>query len=284
MEKIDELLSTIFKGKDAHIKERLLGGMMNETYIVSCGEKDYVLYIPQGNANDVVDREEEKYTQSICSDLGITSKNIYFDTKSGIKCNEYIPGISINKVNEFDYEKIANMLKKFHNSKVLSHYYYEPFRKINEYISQVKQFTNLNSNFDILINVLKENKNYLESQKTCLCHNDFQRSNIVKNGNDYFVIDFEFAMNNDPIYDISAFGNNSVSEGFNLLIKYFDNPSLDQKKRYYLWRMFISLQWALVALIKDHNGEGKIHNYDFKQVSDFFLNNGLEAYKELCSL
>ena len=66
---------------------------------------------------------------------------------------------------------------------------------------------------------------------------------------------------------------------FNLLNHYFKNPTLDQKKRYYLWRMFISLQWALVALIKDNNGEGKIHNYDFKEVSNFFLANGMEAYK-----
>ena len=279
MGKIEEILKTIFKRNESKIKERLLGGMMNETYIVTSLNRDYVLYIPQGNANDVVDRDEEKYIQSIISSLGITSKNVYFDTKSGIKCHEFIPGISLNKIEEFDYEKIAKMLKVFHSSKKLSHYYYEPFKKIDGYINEVKSFTTLTDDFLTLINELKKFQHYLESQDICLCHNDFQRSNIVKSNDEYFVIDFEFAANNDPVYDIAGFGNNKVEEGFNLLNHYFKNPTLDQKKRYYLWRMFISLQWALVALIKDNNGEGKIHNYDFKEVSNFFLANGMEAYK-----
>lgn len=279
MKNLETVLKDIFGAKTANVKTRLLGGMMNETYIITCEGKDYVLFLPQGNANDVVDRKEEKFVQKIASDLGITSKNIYFNVEEGIKCHEYIDGESLNKIDEFDYDAIAKMLKTFHSSKIKSHNDYNPFQRLDEYYDLVRKFTTPTGDFYDVLHVLKANQDFLEKQELVLSHNDFQRSNVVKSvDNNYLMIDFEFVGNNDEIYDIAAFGNNSVTEGRKLLDAYFDNnPTEDQIKRYYLWRMFISLQWSLMALIKDHNGEGKIHNIDFKGVSAFFLQNAKEA-------
>lgn len=284
MKSINEILKVVFQNESAIVEERLLGGMMNETYIVSFECKKYVLYIPQGNANEVVDRNEERFVQKIASDLGVTSKNLYFDIASGIKCHEYIEGESLNKVDNFNYEKVAILLKKYHSSKILSHYSYNPFSKLECYYNQVSSFFEFNTDFLVLYNLLLKNQEYLEGQKVVLCHNDFQKSNIVKTiDNEYKMIDFEFVANNDPVYDIACFGNNQVEEGRKLLNSYFDNnPSNDEIKRFYLWRVFISLQWYLMAMIKDYNGEGKVHNFDFKLVAKHFLDNALDAKKGLC--
>ena len=283
MENLETILKEVFPNKKAELKSRLLGGMMNETNIITSEGKDYVLFVPQGNANDVVDRNEEKFVQKIASDLGITSKNIYFDVDTGIKCHEFIGGESLNKINEFDYDAIAKMLKTFHYSKIKSHNDYKPFSRLDEYYGLVSAFTKPNDDFYSLLNTLKENQKFLEKQELVLCHNDFQRSNIVKaDDGKYYVIDFEFVGNNDEIYDIAAFGNNSVEEGRKLLNAYFNySPTAEQIKRYYLWRIFISLQWFLMALIKDHNGEGEIHGIDFLGVANFFLANAKEAKSNL---
>ena len=111
MDKIETIIKEIFKGNEAQIKSRLLGGMMNETYIVSHDKKNYVLFVPQGNANEIVNREEEKFVQNIAYNLGITSKNIYFNTTNGIKCHEFIEGQSLNKTEDFDYDKISKLIK-----------------------------------------------------------------------------------------------------------------------------------------------------------------------------
>ena len=131
-----------------------------------------------------------------------------------------------------------------------------------------------------LRNFLFSYREYLESQKKALCHNDAQRSNVVKSDDDqYYFIDFEFVGNNDPIYDIAAFGNGLVSEGRTLLDHYFKKPSLDEIKRYYLWRIYISLQWYNVAIVKHYRGEGKAHGFNFLLVAEHFLNNAKDAYK-----
>lgn len=282
MEKINEILSKVFKD-GYEVIGPLLGGMMNMSYIVKDkNNKRYVLYISTEQANEMVDRPLEKEHQNIIYNLGITSKNIYFDTENGIKINEFIEGSSIDKINEFDYEKIAELFHKLHSSKILSKLDYNPFdRFVNNYEKEARSFSkDINPLYMELRNFLFENEEYLKKQPKVLSHNDAQRSNIVKDENDnYFFIDFEFVGNNDEIYDIATFGNGDVSEGRKLLDYYFSNPSKDQIKRYYLWRIYVSLQWYNVAIVKHYRGEGKAHGFDFLKVADFFLNNAETAYK-----
>lgn len=282
MEKVTKLVHEIL-GNNSEIIEPLLGGMMNISYIVEDGNgMKYVLYIPTEQANEMVDRPLEKEHQQIAYSLGITSKNIYFDEKTGIKMNEYIEGTSIDKIASFDYEKIATLFHKLHNSIMLSREDYNPFGRFeNIYEKEALSFQNdVSPRYKELRHFLFERKEYLERQMKTLCHNDAQRSNIVKTPDDeYFFIDFEFVGNNDPIYDIAAFGNGTVSEGRKLLDVYFNgNPSEDKIKRYYLWRIFISLQWYNVAITKHYRGEGKAHNFDFMMVANHFLQNAKDAY------
>ena len=63
--------------------------------------------------------------------------------------------------------------------------------------------------------------------------------------------------NNVDLYDVACFGNDSILDGEELLKAYKDDaPSLDDFKKFFLWRMFISLQWHNVAIIKHFKGEG----------------------------
>lgn len=282
---MDELLKQIFK-KDAKVISPLVGGMMNKSFIVSSNNKKYVLYISTEQANEMVDRDLEKANQKLIIDLGLTSKNVYFDTKKGIKVNEYIEGSSLDKAGSFDSKKVAALLKKMHESGLLSKEDYHPFKRFIAYEEEAKTFQNdLGEDYKKLRKTLFDNKDFLEKQKLVLCHNDAQKSNIVKDLNDhYYLIDFEFMGNNDPIYDIATFGNGLVSEGYQLLLDYYKNPSLEEKKRYYLWRIFVSLQWHNVAIVKHYRGEGKTHGFDFLAVANFFLNNALDAYKGYNSL
>ena len=281
----EELIRHVLS-KDAFVISPLIGGMMNESYIVSSNNKKYVLYMPTKQANEMVDRPLEKANQSIVYSLGITSKNVYFDVNSGIKINEFIEGSSIDKTNDYDIKKVAKVLQILHESKELSQEDYQPFKRFMGYEAEANTFVkNHDKAYLEIREELFKNKVFLESQKKTLCHNDAQKSNIVKDLNDnYFLIDFEFMGNNDPIYDIATFGNASVEEGYRLLEAYFVNPTIDEKRRYYLWRMYVSLQWYLVALVKHYRGEGEIHHFNFLDVATHFLNNAKDAYQKLKNL
>lgn len=279
---INKLITKVL-GEGASIISTVSGGMMNMSYLVKDKEgKKYILYISTEQANEMVNRPLEKRHQRIVYELGLTSKNVYFDTDKGIKINEFIEGSSLDHVETFDYEKIARMFKKLHHSIVLSSSDYLPFERfVNEYEKEALTYQDsADKEYIELRDFLFLHRQYLENQPLSLCHNDAQRSNIIQTPEDeYKLIDFEFMGNNDPIYDIATFGNSKVSEGRRLLETYFaNNPTTDQIKRYYLWRIFISLQWYNVAITKHYRGEGEKHGFNFLDVANHFLINAKDAY------
>lgn len=266
-------------GTNAKIISKMQGGMMNLSYLVNVLDKNYILYISTPEANLMVDRKKEKEDHAIVYSLGITSKNIYFDVEKGIKINEFIKGDSLNNINEYEPKKVANLLKKLHESKILSSEDYLPFERLPKYKNDALEVAELVDDYYKLEKVLLDNKEFLEKQKKVLSHNDAQRSNVVKSDKDeYFLIDFEFVGNNDEIYDIACFGNGLVEEGYEVFKEYFVNPTKEEKQRYYLWRIYLSLQWYLVATRKHYNGEGAKHGYNFLEVGKHFLDNALTAY------
>ena len=271
-------------GNDAKVESELVGGMMNEAYIVSNKEGRFVYYISTAQANEMVDRNLEKETQNIAYELGITSENVYFDLEKGIKINRYIEGNSLNKIEDFDYQKVAELLAKYHTSNKKVSVYYDPLGRLENYKKEALNHTDkFEPEFYELYEIVQKNREFLLSQPVGLAHNDAQRSNIIKDDdNNYYLIDFEFAANNDPIYDIGTFGNGDALEGKRLLEEYEKIvPVKDGLKRYALWRIDISLQWYLVALIKHYRGEGKIHGIDFLAVGKHFIGVALEARKLL---
>ena len=271
-------------GEDAEIVSELVGGMMNEAYIVKSSQGKFVYYISTAQANEMVDRNLEKETQNIAYELGLTSQNVYFDLDSGIKINRFIEGESLNKINEFDYKKVAELLFKFHSSSKKASVYYDPLGRLENYKKEALTHTEkFDDEFYDLLKIVEKSRGFLLSQPLALAHNDAQRSNIVRSLDDkYYLIDFEFAANNDPVYDIATFGNGDALEGKRLLEEYEKlMPLEDGLKRYALWRIDVSLQWYLVALIKHYRGEGKIHGIDFLAVGRHFLGVAKEARKLL---
>ncbi len=273
-------------GESAQIERQILGGMMNGSFLVDYQNKKYILYMPTEQANEMVDRKEEKRHLDIVYPLGITSKNVYFDVKAGIKINEFIEGESLNKLDDYDEAKIAKILRTLHDSPVKSNIDYLPFERFVGFEKEALEFSSLDDDYRNFKELLFANKDYLLSDPLVLSHNDFQKSNIVFNPNDnnYYMIDFEFMANNSPIYDIACFANNSVNDGLRLLKAYFGNPSLEETKKFYLWRIFISMQWYLVAIIKHYRGEGKAHQIDFLGVANFFMGIAKEAKAGLDNL
>lgn len=276
-------------GKLPKVDQELKGGMMNEAFIVSGGRKKgqrYVLYVPTAQANEMVDRKLERKIHQIAYKLGISNKNVYFNVKTGFKVNEFIEGYSINAKSEpEDFKNVAKLLLTYHSSKKMSGVYYDPLGRLENYRKEAETHTKeFDKEFYELWDLVMSHREFLLSQRRTLAHNDAQRSNIVRRASDdkYLLIDYEFAADNDPLYDIATFGNNDVQDGVKVLEEYEKLTVVtDGLKRYALWRIDVSLQWYLVAIIKHYRGEGAVHGFNFLDVAHNFLLNALEARKLL---
>ena len=284
---LKEILTNVL-GEGYVLESRIYGGMMNISYIVRAkNNKKYIVYLPNGKANKLVNRILEEENSKIVSDLKLTRKFVYFDTKRGIKIKEYIDGVSLDKLDpkEIDYQKVADLLHLLHDSKKLSKEDYHPFERLAHYENKAISFQAQSNDYLKLKDTLSRNIHILDQKELVFSHNDFQKSNIIKGKDDkYYVIDFEFAANNDPIYDIAAFANGTIEDGEALLKCYYNQPTREQYQRFYLWIIVISLQWCNVAITKHYQKEGKEASFNFLDVAKFFTELGKKAEEKFLSL
>lgn len=276
--KAEEITNKLL-GSKYFINSRIIGGMSNYTYVISDGTHFFTLRFPMDNSEYFINRDDEKIGIDIFQTLNLTSKTIYFDTKTGIKISQYIEGTSLNKLNNLHYHEVANLLYKLHNAKIDTNISYNPFNRLEKYQSYIKNSDYYSEKYINIKNKLLKYKSYLNSQEQVFCHNDSQPSNFICMDDNIYIVDFEFVGKNDYIYDIACYGNDNFNDAIELLKEYIsffetkitENEYNDLLKRLYLWKAFQALQWYLVAAFKEILGMSEALKIDFEKVAYMYL-------------
>jgi len=258
--------------KEAHVEARLMGGMSNFTYIIVFDNKKYTFRIPGKGAQHFTNRATEKTVVEAIDKYDFQPAPILFDVETGYKIAPFINGISVSEMDEKPLEDIANILKKLHSIEKFS-FDYNPVERLNNYDT-------LTNNTDLVYQALKTKwldiyEKQLKDIPLVPSHGDSQTSNFVFGNDKLYLLDWEFAANNDPIYDIACYGNANFKHALDLIKVYFDNPGKEEYQRLYAWRMFQCLQWHNVAKYKHQIGLSEDLNIDF----DFFANQYLDKAK-----
>ncbi len=282
MEQIVKSIKEIFNNNDLHVEvvKRLEGGMSNTTYVVKVNDDFYTYRIPGKYAYLYVDRTDEVSGYSTIEDINVSTPLVYINEKTGIKVSKYVEGKILNTINPLEHLKeVKNILVKLHSLKGKNDY--NPFNRFEKYEEYVKNYEK--PDFDLYLKLkgeLIKHKEMLENAKKVFCHNDAMPSNFIL-ADKLYLVDFEFAGNNDYIYDIACFGNENFICGKELMKEYLPNASKEEWQRFYLWKIFQNLQWYNVALHKDMLGTSIELNLDFKAIGISFLKKALDFYQEL---
>ncbi|HAX73594.1 MAG TPA: phosphotransferase [Firmicutes bacterium] len=269
---------------NVEVAYRLMGGMSNFMYVVKVNGLQYTFRIPGKNAEVFVDRVEELENIKKVDVLHINNKTLYLDTKTGYKLAEYVEGVPLSdKENPEDYlNEVASVLKRLHESNVSATKDYNPEGRLASYEQLV---LDLNFKHDPKYDELKsEFCTYLPELnkiEKVFCHNDSQISNIVVEGEQVYLLDWEFGGNNDPLYDVACVGNKEFELAVKFLPVYLGrDPKPSEFKRLYVWRAFQCLQWHNVAMYKELIGLSADLGVDFKFVSGLYLQKAEQFLKD----
>lgn len=262
------------------IKERLLGGMSNYTYVIEVKDKLYTLRILGEGANLFVCREKEEYNLNVVKDLGITNETIYFNQESGVKIANYIEGKPLQTIDYEILKQVSQIFHKIHDSGLLAKTDFGLEERLNDYEKYVKVIDPKYFKLKKWWQELYYNK-YQNNQKV-FCHGDGQKSNFIVTKDKLYIVDFEFSGNEDPIFDIAVFGNNNFDDALNLLPIYLNRKANKEEiDKLHFYRMQQALQWYSVASFKEESGMSTKLKIDFKAVALHYLNEAKLHYKAL---
>ena len=285
-EKTKKLIQSIPIWKNNIEIKTIDGGLTNQNFLVQENSNKFVVRLGDDIPEHLVSRSNELIASKAASEANIGPKVIYSD--KGILVLEYIESTTLTAKDVRDkIDLIIPVLKKIHLEipknifgQSLIFWVFHVIRNYEKFLKDNKSsYTNLLP--DLLSQSAKLEKNS-SPYEIVFGHNDLLPGNFLDDGSRLWIIDWEYAGFNTPLFDLGGLASNcdfSQKEEIHLLENYFDKK-IDDKLllQYHSLKCATLLRetmWSMVAELIS-----KI-DFDYKNYTQENLSKFNQSYKNL---
>jgi thiamine kinase-like enzyme len=248
----------------SEVQTERLGGLTNRNYLLGTPKGKFVLRIPGEGTSEYISRRNEAHAARVTSDIEVNAPLIFFDETDGVQLAGFIEGAQTMNVERFkdlgSVRRSAEALRKVHDCGRPFLNRFELFQMIDEYLGILeKKSAPLPDGYHDVKRDAESVRRALGARSLPLtpCHCDPLAENFLDTGKMVHVIDWEYAGNNDPMWDL---GDVSVEAAFGpeqdevLLEAYFGGkvPTTD-RGRMVLYKAMCDLLWTLWGIIQHVN-------------------------------
>ena len=254
-------------------------GITNINFKVNVDKRVFFLSMPDSNSELLnIDYGNKYYNNKICGEINISPKVTHFIESENLLVTEFIKSKASSLTifqSSKEIEQLVKNIKLLHNA--------NPFLRNFNMLSQISYYQNILKKeylpkklFKYVNNIktLKQ-KLHLPSDKLVPCHNDLLAENILNQGNQIFIVDFDYSGNNDPCFEL---GNLSVEmeyndEQINKLVKsYYGEINENIISRVNLQGVVSDIGWSLWSYVQVKNSN---INFDYNAHAIFRLERAL---------
>ncbi len=257
-----------------------LGGHSNTSFKIQLGDEQVVLRVPGLGSSRYINRTFEEFASREAASIGIGPDVLFFDPSDGLMLTRFLKGAVT-----MTSERFKELGSVYRAAKSLRYLHMTSQKLPNDFQAfvKVRLFLNILNSFYLkrpvwlnhFLNDMYTIHDALSEKKIDLvpCHGDTGCENFQDTGETIYLLDFEFAGNNDPMWDLAelaAEGDFSFEQEKTLLEAYF-SQSLTQTmlSRMYVYKTMSCFFWGLWSLVQ------QVYR---NPSNDFF------AYSDLCFL
>jgi thiamine kinase-like enzyme len=241
-----------------------IGGLTNRNYKVTLGPERYVLRLAGAGTSEYIDRAAEAHNARVAAAAGVNAKVLHLEVESGTMLARYIDdSLTMSEAAFKDLgrvERAGSTFRRMHRHTEPFTGRFDVFAQIDEYLALLRRnqaripdgYEALQKEADVARRVLSERPAMLSP-----CHNDPLAENFLDAPERMYLVDWEYAGMNDPMWDL---GDLSVEAGFGpeqdeaLLGAYFEGtPPAAQRGRMVLAKGLCDLVWTLWGLLQVMN-------------------------------
>ena len=240
---------------------RRLGGLTNRNYLVG----DYVVRVPGDGTSEYIDRVAEEIAARSAAAAHVNASVEHFDASDGLMVTRYVPGAVTMDAPRFaaDPDAVARagrVIRQLHTSAAPFASDFQLFAMIDDYRSLLAaKGATLPDGYGALVGRADDTRRALESAAVALVasHCDPLCENFLDTGSRMYLIDYEYAGNNDPMWDLadlSVEGGFTAAQDAALLHAYFGAPaSPSDAARMLALKAMCDLLWTLWGVIQHVN-------------------------------
>ena len=232
---IKDKIQSISLWKNEISFKALEGGLTNENFLVEENNKKYVVRLGFDIPEHLVSRPNEFIASKAAANTGISPKVIY--RSEGILVLDYIESktLSAEGVRK-NIKSIIPLIKKIHYD--IPKYLFGQsiifwvFHVIRNYVKFLHD--NKSPHSKILSNLILQSEKLEKNSapyEIVFGHNDLLPANFLDDGSRLWIIDWEYAGYNTPLFDLGGLSSNndfSYDEEIYLLENYFENKINDK--------------------------------------------------------
>lgn len=243
----------VITGTKAEKIEHLKAGFSNHSYLIN---RHHVLRLKKSTKDRYYDSKLEASVITSIAPLKISETVVYFNDKDGTKLSEYLPRTKkiVGSPSSSQLALVAKTLRKLHRSKISSGVPFDLFHRLRFYKSQCVDFVDTVYERKVIAAV----ERFYQEEPFVLCHNDVVNGNLLFRKNKVLLIDFEYAADNNPLFDLASFfSENDINDEKlrRYFLKIYFNKRCDDKTYRHITRI-IELQdilwyyWAQMHYVK----------------------------------
>ena len=286
MEKnIDNIIRSIPIWKNTIEISKIEGGLTNQNFLIQDNQKKFVVRLGEDIPEHLISRSNEIIASKAAAEFNIGPKVVY--NSKGILVLKYIESIALSAENVKDkIDSIIPLIKRIHfemPKKIIGQsLIFWVFHVIRNYENYLK---NKKSPYTKLLPELLHKCEILEKKSSpyeiVFGHNDLLPANFLDDGSRLWVIDWEYAGFNTPLFDLGGLASNnnfSQKQEIYLLENYFEKKINDEILLKYSALKCASLlretMWSMVSELTS-----KI-DFDYKYYTQENLSKFNQGYKE----
>jgi thiamine kinase-like enzyme len=249
----------VLDGYDGPIER--LGGLTNLVFRLG----DYCLRIPGKGTEEYINRANEEHAARQAARAGVSPEVLHFDKGSGVMVTRFLDGTVTMSPDRFRARegspaRAARAFRKLHQSGAVFPFRFELFNMIDDYLKVLAgKDVEFPSGYHDVLREAEIVRRALGARPLPIapCHCDPLCENFLDTGERMWIVDWEYAGMNDPMWDL---GDLSVEAGFDpgqerrMIEAYFgDEPSAAEMGRIAIYKAMCDLLWTLWGLIQFAN-------------------------------
>jgi thiamine kinase-like enzyme len=241
-----------------------IGGLTNRNYKITTDPHSYVLRLAGAGTSAYIDRQAEAHNAKLAAAAGVNAGVLFFEVRDGTMLARYIEGAQTMSATGFKdlarVERAARAFRRMHLHPEPFAGRFDVFAKIDEYLALLRSNdARIPDGYDALQKEADAARHALAERPAPLapCHNDPLAENFIDSPARMYLVDWEYAGMNDPMWDL---GDLSVEAEFGqeqdeaLLRAYFEGePPAPQRGRMVLAKGLCDLVWTLWGLLQVMN-------------------------------
>jgi thiamine kinase-like enzyme len=259
-----------------------LGGLTNINYRVDHNGESFVVRMPGAKTDEFINREAEEFAAVSAAAAGVNTDVLFFAV-DGLMVTRFVANsMTMNSSRFRDHGAVARagrLIRQLHQNAERFKSEFNVFSLIDSYKSNLdRKSSPMPARYEEAVPLVAATREALGSMVVALVpsHCDPLCENFLDTGERMFLIDFEYAGNTDPMWDLADL---SVEAGFNriqdqrLLEAYFGGvPKAADVGRMVAFKAMCDVLWALWGKVQDVNGN---QAEDFARYADHRLSRAL---------